>query len=130
SVEAWYPGIGGAQALANLLFGKVNFSAKLPATFPRSESQLPHSQVTGIDLPMVEGKDGSKTRPPFKVDYNKAGARVGYKWFESKNLEPLFPFGFGLSYTRYAYSDLSVDAGGSSATLTVKNTGQRAGTEI
>lgn len=129
-VEAWYPGIGGAQALANLLFGKVNFSAKLPATFPRSESQLPHPQVTGIDLPMIEGKDGSKTRPPFKVNYNKAGARVGYKWFESKNLEPLFPFGFGLSYTSYAYSDLSVDSDGGSATLTVKNTGQRAGTEI
>ena len=129
-IEAWYPGIGGAQALANLLFGKVNFSAKLPATFPRDESQLPHPQVTGIDLPMVEGKDGSKMRPPFEVDYNKAGARVGYKWFESKGLEPLFPFGFGLSYTSYAYSDLSVDADGGSATLTVKNTGQRAGTEI
>lgn len=129
-VEAWYPGIGGAQALANLLFGKVNFSAKLPVTFPRSDSQLPHPQVTGIDLPMVKGKDGSKTRPKFKVDYNKAGARVGYKWFESKDLKPLFPFGFGLSYTSYAYSDLSVDSDGGSATLTVKNTGQRAGTEI
>ncbi len=129
-VEAWYPGIGGAQALADLLFGKVDFSAKLPVTFPRSDSQLPHPQVTGIDLPMVKHKDGSQTRRPFDVDYSKAGARVGYKWFESEHLQPLFPFGYGLSYTSYAYSNLSVDHDGRSATLTVRNTGQRAGTEI
>ncbi|HET7267974.1 MAG TPA: glycoside hydrolase family 3 C-terminal domain-containing protein [Oleiagrimonas sp.] len=128
-VEAWYPGIGGAQALANLLFGKVNFSAKLPVTFPRDESQLPHPQVTGINLP-INKVDGEPRRPKFKVDYTKAGARVGYKWYESEGLTPLFPFGFGLSYTTYAYSDLSVGDDGLSATLTVRNTGKRAGTEI
>lgn len=127
-VEAWYPGIGGAQALANLLFGKVNFSAKLPVTFPRSINQLPHPEIAGMD----QIKAGAKPwkLKPFKVNYNKAGARVGYKWFESEHLEPLFPFGFGLSYTTYAYSNLSVDRGGHKATLTVRNTGQRAGTEI
>jgi beta-glucosidase len=64
------------------------------------------------------------------VDYNKAGDRVGYKWFESMHLDPLFPFGFGLSYTTYAYSDLSVDHDGHAAKLTVRNTGHLAGSEI
>lgn len=140
-VEAWYPGIGGAQALANLLFGNVNFSAKLPATFAKSDSQLPHPEVTGFNLKEVEHqfpymKDGKKKiftmrdKPNFDVDYNKAGAAVGYKWFEEQHLQPLFPFGFGLSYTTYEYSGLSVDPQGRTATLTIRNTGQRAGTEI
>jgi len=140
-VEAWYPGIGGAQSLADLLFGTVNFSAKLPVTFAMSDSQLPHPEVPGINLKDVphtitftlNGKKITHTemdKPPFDVDYNKAGAEVGYKWFEAQHLQPLFPFGFGLSYTTYAYSGLSVDSDGQTATLTVKNTGQRAGTEI
>ncbi|EIL86795.1 MAG: glycosyl hydrolase [Pusillimonas sp.] len=131
-VEAWYPGIGGAQALANLLFGNVNFSAKLPVTFPRGEGQLPHPVVTGLtaDVFHTELTDAQAKVEPFDVDYNKAGAAVGYKWFERQHLSPLFPFGFGLSYTTYAYSNLKVDADGKTATLTVTNTGRRAGTEI
>lgn len=140
-VEAWYPGIGGAQALANLLFGNVNFTAKLPDTFPESDAQLPHPEVPGINLKKVEHdivytKNGRKmvykemAPPAFNVDYNVAGAAVGYKWFEEKHLTPLFPFGFGLSYTTYAYSDLSVSPDGKTATLTVRNTGDRAGAEI
>ena len=140
-VEAWYPGIGGAQALANLLFGTVNFSAKLPATFAKDDAQLPHPEVPGYNLKDVphaqtfvfHGKTFHHTamdKPEFPVDYNKAGAAVGYKWFEEQHLTPQFPFGFGLSYTTYAYSDLSVNSDGTSATLTVKNTGSRAGTEI
>jgi len=123
-VEAWYPGIGGAQALAGLLFGKVDFSAKLPVTFPRDDAQLPRPAIAGLAAATDEHAAA------FDVDYNKDGAAVGYKWFELKHLEPLFPFGFGLSYTRYAYSGLTVDRDGRTATLTVKNTGQRAGTEI
>jgi beta-glucosidase len=140
-VEAWYPGIGGAEALANLLFGDVNFSAKLPVTFAKDDDQLPHPKVTGMNLKDVTHKetfmhDGkkvtrtSKDKPFFDVDYNKAGAAVGYKWFEEQHLKPQFPFGFGLSYTTYAYSDLSVNSDGTSATLTIKNTGSRAGAEI
>jgi beta-glucosidase len=140
-VEAWYPGIGGAQALANLLFGTVNFSAKLPVTFAKSDSDLPHPQVPGIDLKEVphevmDERNGRHVshkemeRPPFDVDYNKAGAAVGYKWFEQQHIQPLFPFGFGLSYTTYRYSDLKIDGDGHQATLTIANTGQRAGTEI
>jgi beta-glucosidase len=131
-VEAWYPGIGGAQALANLLFGDVNFSAKLPVTFPRDAEQLPHPEVTGLtaDVFHTELADAQAKVEPFDVDYNKAGAAVGYKWFERQRLVPLFPFGFGLSYTTYAYSNLKVAADGKTATLTVTNTGGRAGTEI
>lgn len=140
-VEAWYPGIGGAQALANLLFGHVNFTAKLPVTFAKDDAQLPHPEVTGINLKpvphkitlTVNGKKVTHTEmelPPFNVDYNTAGAAVGYKWFEEKNLQPLFPFGFGLSYTTYKYSDLKVDPSGRTATLTIQNTGDRAGAEI
>ena len=140
-VEAWYPGIGGAQALSKLLFGTVDFTGKLPVTFAKSDAQLPHPQVTGLNLKLVphvmtltiDGKTIHHTmmgRPPFDVNYKKAGAAVGYKWFEEQHLQPLFPFGFGLSYTTYKYSDLKVDGDGHTATLTIENTGQRAGAEI
>ena len=128
-VEAWYPGIGGAQALADLLFGKVDFSAKLPVTFPRDDAQLPRPEIAGLAA-ATDGHAPAGTPSLFDVDYDKDGAAVGYKWFEMKHLSPLFPFGFGLSYTRYAYSGLTVDRDGRTATLTVRNTGQRAGIEI
>lgn len=138
-VEAWYPGIGGAQALANLLFGTVNFSGKLPVSFAKRDADLPRPTVDGIDLKNVayevpENRNGKRVtqkfweKPFFDVDYNKEGAAVGYKWFEQQNIQPLFPFGFGLSYTTYEYSGLKVDD--HSATFTVKNTGQRTGAEI
>jgi len=140
-IEAWYPGIGGAQALANLLFGTVNFSGKLPVSFARRDADLPHPEVTGMNLRPVPQqitftRDGhTLTRTimaiaPFEVDYNRAGAAVGYKWFQEQHIQPLFPFGFGLSYTTYAYSHLTVDGAGRTATLTIRNTGRRAGTEI
>ena len=140
-LEAWFPGIGGGEAIANLLFGDVNPSAKLPVTFAKSDDQLAFPQVPGIDLKPVEVQVPTVMRgqrimhnerrlPPFDVDYNVQGARVGYKWFESKNLQPLFPFGFGLSYTSYEYSGLKVDSQGHEVSFEVKNTGSRAGTEI
>lgn len=131
-VEAWYPGIGGAQALADLLFGNVDFSAKLPVTFPRDASQLPHPEVAGLTPTVLHAEltDAQAPVAAFNVDYDKAGAAVGYKWFESRHEQPLFPFGFGLSYTTYTYSNLQAGQDGLSATLTVTNTGKRAGTEI
>ena len=140
-LAAWYPGIGGGQAIANLLFGEVNPSAKLPVTFAKSDSQLAFPEVPGIDLKPVDVQvptvmrgqrimHNEKRLPPFNVDYNVQGARVGYKWFESKNIQPLFPFGFGLSYTSYEYSGLKVDESGHEVSFDVKNTGNRAGTEI
>jgi beta-glucosidase len=138
-IEAWYPGIGGAQALANLMFGTVDFSAHLPLTFPRSDDQLPHPQVIGIDLkpvapPTMPEAAGSKNKhhaqteyPPFDVKYTE-GMRFGYHWFESEHKQPLFAFGYGLSYTSFGFSGLTADQ--QSVTFTVRNTGDRAGTEV
>jgi beta-glucosidase len=140
-LAAWFPGIGGGEAIANLLFGTVNPSAKLPVTFAKSDSQLAFPEVPGIDLKEQQIQVPTVMRgqrimhnemrlPPFDVDYNVQGARVGYKWFASKNLQPLFSFGFGLSYTTYEYSGLNVDSQGHEVSFNVKNTGSRAGTEI
>ncbi len=124
ALEIWYPGIRGAQALANILFGDVNPSAKLPVTFPKSDADLPHPAIPGIEF---VPKQGYARLPPFDIDYTE-GLKVGYKWFDAENIEPLFAFGHGLSYTTFAYSGLkaSID----SVTVTVRNTGQRGGEEI
>jgi beta-glucosidase len=119
-IEAWYPGIGGGQALANILFGVVNPSAKLAVTFARSDADLPRPKVTGFNLP---------ENVPFDVNYAE-GAKVGYKWFEAEHKQPLFPFGFGTSYTSYAYSDLNIDERARTVGFKVKNVGARSGTEI
>lgn len=112
-VEAWYPGARGGEAIANVLTGKVNPSGRLPVTFPQDEQQLPRPQITQAQ----------------EVDYNIEGAAVGYKWFDEKHLQPLFPFGFGLSYSRFDYSDLHVGVQGDHVTVsfTVSNAGSRAG---
>ena len=97
-VEMWYPGIGGAQALANILFGEVNPSAKLPVTFAKDDAQLPHPVVPGLEGISRNPHNGELEIKPFNLNYTE-GAKVGYKWFEATNKQPLFPFGFGLSYT-------------------------------
>jgi beta-glucosidase len=123
-LEAWYPGIGGGQAIANILFGDVNPSAKLPVTFPRSEADLPHPRIAGIDLPPQNGN-----LPPFDIPYPE-GVKVGYKWFEAEHKQPLFPFGYGLSYTTYAYSGLEANSKERKVGFRVKNTGARLGAEV
>ena len=139
-LEAWFPGIGGGQAIANILFGDVNPSAKLPVTFARSDNDLPHPQVPGINLvpPPAAGRGaggggggGRGGMPAFDVPYTEK-LEVGYKWFDGENKEPLFAFGHGLSYTTFAYSGLHATVAGHSVTVavTVKNTGKRAGKEI
>lgn len=133
-LESWFPGIRGAQAIAAILFGDVNPSGKLPLTFPKSEADLPHPMLTkqppGPMEPMPgipEWKVNTKT---FDMHYDE-GLKVGYKWYDAENKTPLFPFGFGLSYTTFAYSDLKVEpANALSVSFTVRNTGQRAGEEI
>lgn len=121
-LEAWYPGSSGGEAIAGVLFGEVNPSGHLPATFPASESQLPRPALDGF--PEVADRR-------FDVDYRE-GAAVGYKWFDLKGLQPLFPFGHGLSYTEFAFSDLaaSVKDGVLRATFTVKNVGKMAGKQV
>jgi beta-glucosidase len=129
---SWYPGIGGGQAIANLLFGDVNPSGKLPVSFAKRDADLPHPEIAGMDLKpvAVKGEPGNEKRlPPFDVNYTE-GAKVGYKWFESQHIQPLFAFGYGLSYSTYEYSGLTVAANGKEVSFNVKNAGSRAGTEI
>jgi len=131
-LATWYPGIGGAQAIANILFGDVNPSGKLPITFTKSEADLPHPKIPGagvLEKMRAEHQPDWKPLPPFDVNYTE-GAKAGYKWFDAENKQPLFPFGFGLSYTTFHYSDLKVDDKQRQVTFTVKNTGSRAGAEI
>ena len=124
-LEAWYAGSKGADAVANILFGEVNPSAKLPMTFPRSEADLPHPQL--LTPPTGAGREGKTT---FEVHYDE-GLKVGYKWYDAENKPVLFPFGYGLSYTTFTYSGLKVTAGNeTTVSFTVKNTGSRAGEEI
>ena len=127
AIEIWYPGIRGAEALANILFGDVNPSAKLPATFARSDADLPHPKVPGMDLIKPSPRGFPMVREPFDVEYAE-GLKVGYKWFDAEAKTPLFPFGHGLSYTTFAYSGLT--AGLDRVSFTVRNTGTRAGAEI
>jgi beta-glucosidase len=135
-LAAWYPGIGGAQAMASVLFGDVNPSGKLPITFAARDEDLPHPRIPGLvygggpNGAKIGTADGaSDVTKPFDADYTE-GARVGYKWFESEHKQPLFAFGFGLSYSTFAYLGLSVDAAAHTATFTVRNTGKRSGEEI
>ena len=134
-LEAWFAGSSGDKALANILFGDVNPSGKLPITFPKSEADLPHSTITKPD-PAVQphGPDAWRQTlegiPAFQIKYDE-GLKVGYKWYDAEKRPALFPFGFGLSYTTYEYSNLKTTADdGIGVSFTVKNTGSRAGTEI
>ena len=135
-LEAWYPGSDGANAVGNVLFGAVNPSGKLPNTFPRSEADLPHPILVKPPLASVRFSgpvtplQRAAGLPPFTVDYNE-GVKVGYKWYDAEKKPVLFPFGYGLSYTSYRYSDLTVTPGKTiTATFTLTNTGARAGAEI
>jgi beta-glucosidase len=133
-VESWYPGIGGGEAIANVLFGRVNPSGKLPVTFAATENDLPHPHVTGLtERTGNNGADAGGARErvrDFPVDYNVEGMAVGYRWFQQKSIQPLFPFGFGLSYTHFAYADLKVADDAKSVSFQLTNTGAQAGDEV
>jgi beta-glucosidase len=133
-VEAWYAGSAGQRALANVLTGEVNPTAKLAMTFPKSDADLPHPVIPPLSAEDQGAGSGSvddraHVESRYTVTYDE-GLKVGYKWYEAEHKEPLFPFGFGLSYTTYAYSNLKIDNAQRTATFTVKNTGKRSGTEI
>ena len=121
-LQAWYPGMEGGNALAKVLFGDVNPSGKLPATFPKKLSDSPAHALGNYP-----GTNGT-------VTYAE-GLLVGYRWFDARQIEPLFPFGFGLSYTTFEYSNLKLLPGdGTNAFMTaqfdLQNTGARAGAEV
>ncbi len=134
-LEAWYGGSKGADAVANILFGDVNPTAKLAMTFPLSEADLPHPKLV-TPPPGATGRQAvqrtGEAKPTFSVHYDE-GLKVGYKWYDAENKPVLFPFGFGLSYTTYSYSGLEVIRNNGASTLvgfTVKNIGSRPGAEI
>jgi len=119
-VEAWYPGSGGGAAIARVLFGDVDPGGRLPATFPRRAADLPTA--------------GNRRRYPGVGDtvrYSE-GMLVGYRWYDQRGVEPAFPFGHGLSYTRFDFRDLHVRRHGRGATvsITVRNVGRRAGVAV
>ena len=120
-VEAWYPGEQDGNAVAAILFGDVNPSGRLPQTFPPSTAAVPASSSDqwpgsgdGQDAAFSEGLD------------------VGYRWYDAYKVTPLFPFGYGLSYTSFAYSHLRIARSGAhlAVSFTVRNTGTRAGAEV
>jgi beta-glucosidase len=115
-IDAWYPGVQGGVALAGILFGDVNPSGKLPVTVPTSEAQLPPFDNTSTE-----------------VTY---GFLHGYRYVDNTGVSPRFPFGFGLSYTRFSYGNLSLSAptmasgGNLTVSVDVTNTGTVAGDEV
>ena len=126
-LEAWYPGQRGAEAIANILFGSVNPSGKLPMSFPASVADLPR--------PAIPTPNPPDSTAPFDVDYTIEGLNVGYKWFDTKGIQPLFPFGFGLSYTTFSISNVQLtpdtpNVNGFQVSLDLQNTGGVAGAEV
>ena len=115
-VMAWYPGEEGGTAIADVLFGNVNPSGKLPVTFPVAETDLPPFDNVSLD-----------------VTY---GYYHGYRWLDRNAVAPLFPFGFGLSYTTFQYANLTIEPatipshGRTRVTADVTNTGTVAGDEV
>jgi beta-glucosidase len=131
-LEAWYAGSDGANAVGNVLFGTANPSGKLPNTFPKSEDDLPRPKIAPPP-PMhwsAPSQEGEAKVPDYGVTYDE-GVKVGYKWYDAENKQPLFPFGYGLSYTTFGYSGLKAEAGDTvKVTFTLANTGAREGAEI
>ena len=133
-IEAWYAGSKGADAVANVLYGNVNPSAKLPITFPLSVADLPHPDLVkpppGHNAGAGAVLKSEDAKPTFTVHYDE-GLKVGYKWYDAEKKPVLFPFGYGLSYTTYQYSDLKVAKGKEpTVRFTVRNAGPRAGAEV
>jgi beta-glucosidase len=120
-LEAWYPGEEDGAAVAAVLFGEVNPSGKLPITFPKRDEDLP--LTTADQYPGVQN-----------VAQYSEGLLVGYRWYDAKNIEPMFAFGHGLSYTTFAYKNLKVAPPTEAKSVTVEfdltNTGGRAGAEV
>jgi beta-glucosidase len=119
-LQCWFPGQEFGNSLADILIGKVNPSGKLPTTFPKKLSDTPaYSTYPGKDLQM---------------DYEE-GLFIGYRWYDRESIEPLFPFGHGLSYTSFEYSNLrAIPPKGNSSVaafeVDITNTGDVAGKEV
>ncbi|MBO9539449.1 glycoside hydrolase family 3 protein [bacterium] len=120
-VEAWFPGQAGGQAIAEILTGKVNPSGRLPMTFPANAAQTPRPELPGFGTPYGA---------PVTAHYRE-GAEVGYRWYAKTGAKPLYAFGHGLSYTKFAYRDFTVSGGEApTASFTVQNVGGRSGADV
>ncbi len=119
-LQAWYPGSSGGEAIARVLTGAINPAGHLPITYPLSISQLARKTIDG-------DPDNRLARP--EVNYNVDGATIGYKWFDRNHFTPLFPFGFGLSYTTFieSFTDVNVNNNVITAHIMLKNAGKRDG---
>lgn len=121
-IDAFYSGQSEGQAVAEILFGKTNPSAKLPFSWEKKWA---------AGFAPAYGNFPTKETPAANT-YSE-GVLVGYRWFDTKNVEPLYPFGFGLGYTTFEFTDIAVKAnptGDLIATFTVRNSGKAAGTEV
>ncbi|XHS00545.1 glycosyl hydrolase [Sphingomonas sp. DBB INV C78] len=134
-VEAWFPGQRGGEAIASVLTGAVAPAGRLPISFPASLDQLARPELDG--LRQAQTATGQSTYglasnvEPFDVDYDVEGASIGYKWHALRGTRPLFPFGYGLTYTSFSYSDFRVSGGSTvKASLRVTNTGRRPGVVV
>src|SRR5436853_3051323 len=122
-LESWYGGQEQGNALADVLFGDVNPSGKLPVTFPRSDAGTPVSSPEQY------------SRTELVANFSE-GLAVGYRGYDQLGIEPLFPFGYGLSYTSFAYAQLQVvpetirGTGTIQVNFKITNTGSRAGAEV
>jgi beta-glucosidase len=119
-IQAWYPGMEGGNALARIIFGQVNPSGKLPVSFPKKLEDVPAHKL------------GSYPGDEKKNLYYYDDIYVGYRYYDTKKIDPQFPFGFGLSYTTFAYSNLKTTVANKKTTITftVKNTGRVAGADV
>jgi len=136
-IYAWYGGQMGNVALAEIIAGKTNPSGKLPITIEREFKDSPGYGYIPEGEKLYTGwnGDGEKAHKVFNVYYTE-GVFVGYRWYDSRNIEPLFPFGYGLSYTTFEYSNLKVskekfnDNDTLVISFNIKNTGDVEGKEI
>jgi beta-glucosidase len=120
-VQAWFPGQAGATAIAEVLTGKVNPSGHTPITWPADLADAPRPT-----MPILATKWGT----PVTLRFDE-GAEVGYRWYAKSGRKPMYPFGYGLSYTTFDYSGLQVSGGDNvTAHVTVRNSGQRAGAVV
>lgn len=129
-LEAWFSGQRGGDAMAAILTGKSAPQGRLPISFPASADQLPNKMVVGYDPAKQRPLGIGVQYEPFPIDYAE-GSDIGYRWFERTGAKPLFPFGFGLTYTSFGYDGLEFRGGKElSVKARITNTGAREGTEV
>lgn len=132
-LAAWYPGAQGAEAITSVLYGDVNPSGRLPLTFPRDTDQLPQPELPGsatVDPTFLGRQVADET---LSANYDVEGSDVGYRWFARTERKPLFPFGYGLSYTQFRHGPLTISRGGNgslTARFTITNIGSRSGADV